>query len=496
VVNGPPNYIVIVYDWYRDRAVGTFPLRTEVSRITISPKDNHMICTTGPSHWKVWRVEESTFKTFGMFSPLPQNESFTDHDWFDEDTIVTVSSLGQVFIAKSAEPVKRIEFAFGSTADQVLSAGSSAATTVACFSRGFVIGSDEGVLAFWEKNDNKEQEDQEDFEFARSWSTGRKFPIGSLAISANEETLGISLKNNDIGTCSLSHVYLSTGLDSRDVKVNLLCSGFHNGTITGMDVALQRPLLVTCSADATLKIWNYVTLKCELAKKMYLVDKDTVDPAGEAMTSPLLSVAFHPTGYYLAVGFVDKIRICHVLQDELRVYREISIKQATVLKFSRGGSMLAAASSKVVYVYSAYTLQQLIALKFHAAPVQDISWSIRDLHLVTVGSDGGIYEFDTENFNKLKDFQERSSDFVSVTYMKDDTILVCGVNAFHSVIRESFNDDFREHSLGVRNKLRKICYFETFHGCPAILSGDIQGSLQIYGSEASGEFHEELVAQC
>ena len=38
--------------------------------------------------------------------------------------------------------------------------------------------------------------------------------------------------------------------------------------------------------------------------------------------SPLLSVAFHPSGYYLAAGFRDKFRIFHVLRDELKSYKE------------------------------------------------------------------------------------------------------------------------------------------------------------------------------
>jgi len=53
--------------------------------------------------------------------------------------------------------------------------------------------------------------------------------------------------------------------------------------------------------------------------------------------SPLLSIAFHPTGYYLAAGFIDKLRVYHVMQDELKPYKELGIKNCTVMKFSAGG---------------------------------------------------------------------------------------------------------------------------------------------------------------
>ena len=46
---------------------------------------------------------------------------------------------------------------------------------------------------------------------------------------------------------------------NREVKFDFLFNGFHNGPVTGIDVCLQRPLIVTCSKyDATIRIWNYV----------------------------------------------------------------------------------------------------------------------------------------------------------------------------------------------------------------------------------------------
>ena len=43
----------------------------------------------------------------------------------------------------------------------------------------------------------------------------------------------------------------------------------------------------------------------------------------------------------MAVGCVDKVRIFHVLNNELRPYREIGVKKANLVKFSHGGYLLA-----------------------------------------------------------------------------------------------------------------------------------------------------------
>ncbi len=55
-----------------------------------------------------------------------------------------------------------------------------------------------------------------------------------------------------------------------------------------------------------------------------------------------MTLAFHPSGYYLAVSCIDKLRFFHVLNNELRPYRELGVKNAHILKFSRGGNLLAA----------------------------------------------------------------------------------------------------------------------------------------------------------
>ena len=59
---------------------------------------------------------------------------------------------------------------------------------------------------------------------------------------------------------------------------------FHNGSITGVDVCQRKPLVVTCGADKSISVWNYLTMELELNKEF------------EEMVE---SVALHPTGNLL-----------------------------------------------------------------------------------------------------------------------------------------------------------------------------------------------------
>ena len=56
-------------------------------------------------------------------------------------------------------------------------------------------------------------------------------------MSNGEELLAVSLSNNNIG---LVH-YKSIGLNediNKEIKFELICKGFHSGSISGLDVAI------------------------------------------------------------------------------------------------------------------------------------------------------------------------------------------------------------------------------------------------------------------
>ena len=55
---------------------------------------------------------------------------------------------------------------------------------------------------------------------------------------------------------------------------------------------VRKPLLVTCSLDRTVRVWNYLDHRLELWRSF------SEEPH---------SVAFHPSGLHVVVGFSDKL---------------------------------------------------------------------------------------------------------------------------------------------------------------------------------------------
>jgi hypothetical protein len=110
--------------------------------------------------------------------------------------------------------------------------------------------------------------------------------------------------------------------------------------ITGMDVCIRKPLIITCGVDKSLRVWNYLEKTCDLVKFF------PEDP---------YSVALHPSGQYCCVGFSDKLRLLNILMDDIRTYKELAFKGCKECRFSNGGQLFAAVCGNAIHIFSTYT---------------------------------------------------------------------------------------------------------------------------------------------
>ena len=84
-----------------------------------------------------------------------------------------------------------------------------------------------------------------------------------------------------------------------------------------------------------------------------------------ALCKEAFSVAFHPSGFHLIVGFADKVRLMNLLMEDFRSYKEIPIKACRETRFSHGGQFFAAVNSNTIQVYKTYTCEVVCNLRGH-----------------------------------------------------------------------------------------------------------------------------------
>lgn len=180
----------------------------------------------------------------------------------------------------------------------------------------------------------------------------------SLALCPNEDRLCAVTSDNQLFEVKI----ISQHIKDSDMKP--VISPFHGpglsaGGITGMDTCVRKPLVATCGMDRTIRVWNIVEQRLDLWK---------------VFQEEPFSLAMHPSGLHLVVGFADKLRVMNLLMDDVRTSHEIPIKQCREVKFSNGGSMLAAVNGNVITVFDFNTYDKLSDLRGHNSKV--MAWRI------------------------------------------------------------------------------------------------------------------------
>ncbi|CDS41242.1 WD repeat containing protein 65 [Echinococcus multilocularis] len=184
----------------------------------------------------------------------------------------------------------------------------------------------------------------------------------------------------------------------------LMTQSFHEGKIVGLDICSRKPLIATCSTDHTVRIWNFETTKLELYKEF----------AEEAY-----SIALHPLGHFVLVGFSDKLRLMNLLIDDIRTFKEFPIRGCKECAFSNGGHLFAAVQGNNIQLYSSTSFVLVNTLKAHNGKIRCLLWSTDDNKLISCGMDGAVYEWDPYTGKRVNENVMKSCSYSCVTATED-----------------------------------------------------------------------------
>ena len=149
--------------------------------------------------------------------------------------------------------------------------------------------------------------------------------IRHMALASSEDYIIFSTENNQ-----LMRVFANPERPQDDSKYEYLVCPFHSRAVQGMDICIKKNLITTCSTDKSVRIWNNS-------------NPPTLEIC-EQYPDEAYSVAFHPSGFHLIVGFTDRVRMMNVFQKSLKSFHTIPIKGCREIRFSNGGHLFACAS--------------------------------------------------------------------------------------------------------------------------------------------------------
>jgi len=194
-----------------------------------------------------------------------------------------------------------------------------------------------------------------------------------------------TLANSQVYTFTLSNTDI---LRADEMNFELLSQAFHTGVVTGLDTCTRKPLVATCGADRSVRVWNFLDKSSDITK---------------VFTEEVHSISFHPSGLHVLAGFSDKLRLMNLLMDDIRPYKEFAIKMCRECRFSTGGHLFAAVNGNTIQIYSTYTCENIGNLRGHNGKVKSVFWTQDDTRIISAGMDGAVYEWQLKDFRRISE---------------------------------------------------------------------------------------------
>eukprot|EP00063_Salmo_salar_P070075 XP_014044910.1 PREDICTED: cilia- and flagella-associated protein 57-like isoform X2 [Salmo salar] len=432
---GAPDWTLFYWMWEKQKvmaSVKTTGTTNPINQVSFNPQDNTQICVSGNGVFKLFRYAEGALKQSNFLKLESQN--FLSHTWMSEERVIAGTETGRLLVFESGD--LRWEMSVTTKpatqeADRQLerrkpeeakSEGAAPArmprvTAITSYSKGFACSAGPGTVCLFEKTEEKDNyRKTREIRIpadpcSNEPSHAEQQEMVTLCISPSEETLVTSTDRGQLYSITLSSAEMSKG---EQAHFEFLSHSFHSNIITGLSICIRKPLIATCSLDHSVRIWNFETNVLELHKEFQ---------------EEAFSVALHPSGLFILVGFSDKLRLMNLLIDDVRTFKEFTVRGCRECVFSHGGHMFAAVNGNLIHIYSSTTFDNLLNLKGHNGKVRAIVWSTDDSRLVSCGMDGAVYEWNTLNSKRESESVLKSCSYTGVTISPDaKTIFAVGTD--------------------------------------------------------------------
>ncbi|XP_023077327.1 cilia- and flagella-associated protein 57 isoform X1 [Piliocolobus tephrosceles] len=464
----PPESNLVYWLWEKQKVMAIVRIDTQnnpVYQVSFSPQDNTQVCVTGNGMFKLLRFTEGTLKQTNFQRGEPQN--YLAHTWVADDKIVVGTDTGKLFLFESGdqrwetsimvkepthdsksldviqESESLIEFPPVSSPlpsyEQMVATSSHSQLSmpqvfaIAAYSKGFACSAGPGRVLLFEKMEEKDfyRESREiripvDPQ-SNDPSQSDKQDVLCLCFSPSEETLVASTSKNQLYSITMSLTEISKG---EPAHFEYLMHPLHSAPITGLATCIRKPLIATCSLDRSIRIWNYETNTLELFKEYQ---------------EEAYSISLHPSGHFIVVGFADKLRLMNLLIDDIRSFKEYSIRGCRECSFSNGGHLFAAVNGNVIHVYTTTNLENISSLKGHTGKIRSIVWNADDSKLISGGTDGAVYEWNLATGKRETECVLKSCSYNCVT-VSPDAKIIFAVGSDHTLKEIADSSILREIS--------------------------------------------------
>lgn len=397
-LSGAPDWQLQCWNWAKAKVVASISISdgSPINKCSFSPTDATIACASGKDYIKFFRISDREIRP--LQETYLEGNNFTCHAWLKvpEEHLVVGTDTGDLLLFQSSSYLCHLSASPGVQRP---------ICSLLPLAQGFLCGSKQGTFMFFSHNSDVRKPDK-CFTKESSWQTDlTSGSVVAMAISPAEDQVTAVTSDNQVLFMPAS----SPATVTSDMVKYVTCSFHGPKAIVGMDVCYRKPLIVTCGRDNSLRLWNFQTMELELNK---------------LFTEEMFCCALHPSGLHVAVGFGDKLRVFHILVDELRSCLELSIKNCRECSFSNGGHMLAASNGNSINVFDFYTGDKVADLRGHNSKVRSIFWLESGTQILSCGQDGAVYLWDIEGMKRTGEFVHKGTLYTSAVATGETAFVV------------------------------------------------------------------------
>ncbi|EGR31811.1 WD repeat protein [Ichthyophthirius multifiliis] len=393
-LSGQPDWQLIYFQWDKQKVISSVSLKIvenmRYSFCFFHPKEDDFIGLVGHAAIKSYKLgsdgqlkqKDSPFIKKDS-KDLHHSTNYTSYCLLPDQNMIIGTDQGELLFFQSSFEFKTI----------LPTSPKNEQMSIECiqtYSKGFIVAGSDCTILMYEKCDNdlKNPYIRADKKIQLKEF---KTKITSLLVTNGEEKLIVGIEggqllqilfspeNQTISEENSKCEPLYMSYHSQKVKRYYIFDilYFYQKKITGLDVCIRKALVVTCSFDRYVKIWNYIDNTLENSK---LFDEEAY------------SVAIHPSGFHIIVGFADRIKFLNIFENDLISFKELTVKNCREIQFSNGGHLFAITNITTVQVFDFYTGEMASHLAFRGSgKVKSIFWEQDDQGFFTGNTDGIIY---------------------------------------------------------------------------------------------------------
>jgi WD40 repeat protein len=215
---GAPDWTLVIWSWEKSKQLGFLKMAANPSNTCVhaacSIIDPNSVSVVGNGILKQIKILESGLKLLPSAIGKRDPQNYTAQAWTSDDRLIVGTDHGDILVIEGCE----LKSTLNKSQSEV-----SSVESLCVFAKGFIVGSDEGVITLFEKTDDREL-----YKRTRSFrNDSNSFKVRSMALSPSEDTLVIALDNSQLFTFSLSNADIRSASPASFVYMRATCLFAH-----------------------------------------------------------------------------------------------------------------------------------------------------------------------------------------------------------------------------------------------------------------------------